>query len=624
MSDNIRDFLVTLSDGRSLQISEDIDPDRHTFAGFRQIVHDIIAKTLGEPLPDGVAITGIADMGESSTTNSRPSDDEGPPDPGDFEAFRKWLESQPREWSVVIAARAAMRVAPLVVRREYLKGTILSVFRAIAIARFAAKYPDRAIEAPAARAAAFASAASLHAFVETYIDADDDEFRASASVVAEASANAARTSAISASAFPSRAASTAADTVRDAGIGAARAADADDAETTLYESVQFDARQLQDNAVSPEQLAVAQLWPTTAPPVFSDAWESLSRELRAQGPHWEIWISWYSHSIVRGAVRDNSEAEHAVFTDAEGGYPWKDKLPWSDGAEAVNTAIARRLELLVPAALTAVTKPERVAQLAELASPQPLINASGQLDASTNKPFDVPEDDGDLAELPFRQRNLVKNMLRDLPANAPKHLKDFLRSYDDELKARGTQPMLGVLKDDADIIAAAVAAPRAEDEWLEAGMRKAFDRFAENHRRIINHYPLDPKREEAYAATEVDEARVSMQTLETPLAELAAKTEHAHQSGTVTDDFKAAVDNMHDVSRVIATLPPSRAPEIKISPEDRFAPISTKKRFIVRVVGFLKKATDQVNDQNFGRTANALAIGEALRQALEKLLPFIK
>src|SRR6202008_4352734 len=116
----------------------------------------------------------------------------------------------------------------------------------------------------------------------------------------------------------------------------------------------------------------------------------------------------------------------------------------------------------------------------------------------------IPEVDDDLAELPFRQRNLIKNILRDLPENAPKHLKDFLRSYDDELKARGTQPMLGILRDDADIIAAAVHAPRAEDEWLEAGMRKAFGRFAENHQHIIDHYPLDPKREETYAATDVD------------------------------------------------------------------------------------------------------------------------
>lgn len=63
---------------------------------------------------------------------------------------------------MVIAARAALRVLPFVLRGEAdtlnAATVMLPVFRATAIARFAAVYPNRAIEHAAAFAATAASA----------------------------------------------------------------------------------------------------------------------------------------------------------------------------------------------------------------------------------------------------------------------------------------------------------------------------------------------------------------------------------------------------------------------------------------------------------------------------------
>lgn len=252
-----------------------------------------------------------------------------PPNPIDFEAFRGWLALQPREWPVVIAARAALRVLPLVRSEDNLSSILLPLFRATAIARFAARYPNRPIGA-AATAAALADAA--------------DEIAAAAyTAAAAAAAYDYATAAYDAGATysaPAYTAAAAADATVAGGSYTA-AASANSAAATTYSAraaaaaaaaAKGDAQRLEKGATTPKQLAFAPLWLDAR---ARRGWERLTAKLNALGPHWSIWIDWYDNVLAGAPVK--SEAEDAAFTDLSG------ELPWDDGPEAVNTEIARRL-----------------------------------------------------------------------------------------------------------------------------------------------------------------------------------------------------------------------------------------------------------------------------------------
>lgn len=160
------------------------------------------------------------------------------------EDLEAWLADKPIEWSQVIAARAALRVFPLVlVERPHLT---LLIFRASFISWAARTYPAHDMKAAAADTAAYTSAYAADTSAYT-------------SAVAYAAAYAADTSAYSsASASSADAASAAAGNVAFAAVAYTSSADA--ASSLMWQTIRVDAAWLEERGQEHE-LIHQPLWP---------------------------------------------------------------------------------------------------------------------------------------------------------------------------------------------------------------------------------------------------------------------------------------------------------------------------------------------------------------------------
>ena len=167
-------------------------------------------------------------------------------------------------------------------------------------------------------------------------------------------------------------------------------------------------------------------------------------------------------------------------------------------------------------------------------------------------------------------------------------------------------------------------------------MRKAFDRFAENHALFISYFPLDAEREAIYAETPLDEEKATGPDLARPFQAVAKAVAEAHKAGLVTDDFLAVINSMENLGQAISTLPTTpaessakalTAPEIKVSPEDRTTPVTVKKRTILGALGFYESSSRLIDEKKFNLAASgvqiASALGEAFRNAVQLLSRFI-
>lgn len=263
-------------------------------------------------------------------------------------------------------------------------------------------------------------------------------------------------------------------------------------------------------------------------------------------------------------------------------------------------------------------------KLAEVASPAPALSIDGKLDAGPNVIYDAPSNnEDDLASLPIQQRALIKTILSGLPRNAPPQLRTSLESYDEHLRDRGAQPILGLLKDMAEIIRADVGAPAAAREWLAEGLQKAFELFDKNQKKFVDHFPLDPKREELYSGTPVDEDAAIGKAVSQPFDDVAKATDQANKSGLTTDDFVKIVGSLAEYAKIISTLPPA-APFLQRDQITDGKPVSAKKRMLLTGIGFFERVYNLMGSSaTLATPESGAALLNVLQKAIATLSKFV-
>jgi hypothetical protein len=545
----------------------------------------------------------------------------------DKDEFEKWLRNLPREIVLVISARAALRAFPVFMDdfKHVANGEIqtrplvLSFIQALALTFAVARYPEK-IWTLTTKSNQFAASTFAQ-----HLDASGYAVEAAYSAynyVRGQDVKDAVYAAFNSSAAIANHAATA--------VGASLDA-ANIASSAVHVAAARDAEYI-NNGYSPDALVNEPLWLEESLEWVTRLWRQVKISLDSMNEDWDVWTRWYD-AILEGKptpggeeldifrVRLNSEKDWRK-SPAEVNQLIKQKeteirsKPMSDGEMFAATYSPLQVPFNVrssrstagtgigqstiywppPLPLTEaeealkgdVSKTKTTGEeLAKYSSPQPTLTSDGKLDVRPNVEFDVLVASQDLPTLPIRQLRLIDVILSDLPQQAPRHLKSSLVHYGEELKARGINPFLGILKDMAEIIV--VASAENDGEWLQPGLRKSFELFSANHIVFIEHFPLDIEREKRFGEIAVNEDSAIGEAFVNPFREVESAVK---ASIFVTANTVVVMERMRELAEITAYMPPPHGGyldprNVVPQPSDHFAVPSVRKRLILQIVGLL-------------------------------------
>ncbi|MCA1244780.1 toll/interleukin-1 receptor domain-containing protein [Stappia stellulata] len=258
---------------------------------------------------------------------------------------------------------------------------------------------------------------------------------------------------------------------------------------------------------------------------------------------------------------------------------------------------------ILNAVLGTRTPRERAAQrqaMKAAASPDVSTDASGdRLDAMANETVDAPFADIDLAHLPELLRSLIQTALASIEGkNCSAGFRAALKAYSEELAARGTTCIPGVLRGQMDYIEAELDDPDA-NHWVSGkALEKTLENIRQAHARLIAHYPLDQERERLLRAIALEPAKYEPEASQELRREVLNATREAYDAELVTDDYKRVVENRERVARDILDLrtpePPFAGDEdFRLREVDRARRLQdAKKRTLAQQAGFADKSLE--------------------------------
>lgn len=359
----------------------------------------------------------------------------------------------------------------------------------------------------------------------------------------------------------------------------------------------------------------------TVPLEFHKEIIAFNQRMRRLGKDFEVWVEWYAGILAgetNGRYLFGLPTERALRLNVD--IALIDEEFWKDPAKA-NAEIRRLVKVARGEATTKkpATRPTRD-EIASLSTPQPRVDAKGRFDAVPHPEIDHPVVDEDLPTVPIRQIAAVERLLAGIPHNAPRHLKIALEQYRSELLARGVQPILSLLEDAAQVIRETVQTDEAG--WAPAGIDTDLKKFADLHRTLLAHFPLNVEREAVYSSVPFDEQAQSPREFIAPFERVQDAIKAAHADGVATDNAVVVIEKMTEFARIIATIPPQSPvaaelahgePDLFVKPEDRPVPVSSKKRAAISLFGLSERTYSAVG------TTTTLATTETGRSLIKEL-----